>query len=128
VTLVAFEDEVYRALGSHLQQGAGPPPAVSPASFIQADTSIDRAPPRRFTYKRPPAHTPQAVTFHINARSENGIAAVKLELQGIVKENYSELEEHSTCLEFAEDDDIARIVSQRSDTVIIDPGMSFEAR
>ena len=76
--------------------------------------------PSLSSVRREPQPPHQMVTFHINAWTSNDLQRVKSEIQSIIKDNYTEEEERNSCLEFVDDEDVAKILRQQTDMAIID--------
>ena len=91
------------------------------------ECTIEIRAPRMKSYgqlsvRREPRVLPQVVTFHINARTSNDVQKVQSEIQTIIKDNYAEVEEYNSYLEFVDDEDVAQIIRQQTDMAIVDVG------
>ena len=88
---------------------------------------MPKKPHRPPSFVRRERPLPQAVTFHINAKTSNDVQRVRSEIQTIIKDNYTEEEEHNSCLEFIDHEDVAKILGHQTDMAIVDLGKGFEA-
>ena len=66
--------------------------------------------------------TPQAVTFHINAKSTESLKQAKFEIQKIIDRCYKEDTVKKDSIEFIEDDEIKKIQRSQNDFVVVDIG------
>ena len=113
MSIVAFDKGVFQTMQSVLGR----------AGEEESIPVMPHPRPRRATAATVrPKLVPQEVIFHINAKSDSDVQAVKLEIQRLVKESYLEKEEDHNCLEFIDDSDYAKILQCSSDEAIVDLG------
>ena len=118
VKLIAYEDDVYKCLSEILMSSQDPVPSDSKPLHPKKSycpPSVQRKQRR-----------PQTVTFCIHARTEKDVQAVKAGIRGIIKANYAEKDERNSCLEYVDDEDVAKLLKQASSMAIVDLGKDFE--